>query len=140
LPADMDSTTAYRLSVQDAIQMAVKNNLGIVLRREQLEVARYNIALSLSDFEPIISASYLHRDTSSPPSTIQEGDEGDIFKVLNDSVNLNFSQRFRWGTRIEVGFNNSRLFSSQANAVSPLLFRSDFGIQLTQPLLRGFSF
>ncbi|HVZ33515.1 MAG TPA: hypothetical protein VG963_13880, partial [Polyangiaceae bacterium] len=58
LPEGVDPSSARRLSLADAIALAVKANLGIVLVKQQVQIAQLGIAQNLGAFEPTLNASY----------------------------------------------------------------------------------
>jgi outer membrane protein TolC len=74
-----------------------------------------------------------------PPSTLQEGEAGDILTFQSDGWDADVSQTLPTGTRLAVGFSNSRSESSAGTAVEPVTFRTGVDVSVTQPLLRGFS-
>ena len=65
------------LSMSEAIQLAVRQNLGIVLSREQYVAARRQIDAQWGKyFEPVVRGSYSASDATAPPtlSLLQNGD------------------------------------------------------------------
>ena len=55
---EVDERTEIEREVNEAIEAAVRNNLGIALARERLAAARYGISLSLGGFEPVLRAAF----------------------------------------------------------------------------------
>lgn len=141
LPPGATGEQVLTLSVADAIQLAARNNLGIVLAKTQLGIARAGVGAARGFFEPTLSAGYTRRAARTPPSTILEGtDPNVLFEFNTDEWRAGYQQRTLLGSTLELGFTNVRTESSLNSAVLPLLYRSVIELRLTQPLLRGFAF
>lgn len=140
LPNAKDLETAKRVTLHDALQIAVEHNLNIVLRKDQFLAAKEAVPLGKSRFEPLIASAFQHTDSDSPPSTAQEGRAGDVLKLKNDSWSIGAAQRLPTGTLFNLDWVNSHATSSLGNAVTPTLYRSGLAMKLTQPILRGFAF
>lgn len=141
LPPGAATAQVLPLGVSDAIQVAARNNLGIVLAKTQLGVARAGVGAARGFFEPALVAGYTHRAARTPPSTILEGVNPNVlFEFNTDEWRAGYQQHTGLGTTLELAFTNVRTESSLNSAVLPLLFRSVLELRLTQPLLRGFAF
>ncbi len=140
LPEGVNAAAARRMTLADAIQVAVANNLGVVLSRQYVTSQRYSLAAAKGAFEPEVTARVSHSDSVSPPSTAQEGSAGEILSAKDYGWNVGISHSLRTGTQLSVDMTNSRSSSSLGTAVSPLVYRSALGFSITQPLLKGFSF
>jgi outer membrane protein len=141
LPPGATDEQVLALSVADAIQLAARNNLGVVLARTRLGIARAGVGAARGFFEPTLSASYTHRAARTPPSTILEGTNPNVlFEFNTDEWRAGYQQRTLLGSTLDFGFTNVRTESSLNSAVLPLLYRSVLELRLTQPLLRGFAF
>jgi len=141
LPPGASESPVLTLSVADAIQLAARNNLGIVLAKTQLGIARAGVDAARGFFEPALVAGYTHRAARTPPSTILEGtDPNVLFEFNTDEWRAGYQQRTGLGTTLQLDFTNVRTESSLNSAVLPLLYRSVLELRLTQPLLRGFAF
>jgi outer membrane protein TolC len=139
LPEGLTGGGVRRLALQEAIFLAVENNLGIVLTRAALRASQYDVAASRGQFEPTLSGWYSHEDSVSPPATSQEGMAGDFLEIQRDGWFLGLNHRLRSGTQLGLDFTNSRAESSAGTAVEPIVFRTGVDVRVTQPLLRGFS-
>jgi outer membrane protein TolC len=135
LPEGADANGARRLSLAGTIELALRNNLGIVLSQQQVSLAEQGVELSLGAFEPTLSASYLHQDTDSP----QLLGNGALLESKADRWVAGYSQRIRLGTQLGLEWSNDRTETNPTDPV-PLSYRSELRLQLTQPLLRGFAF
>lgn len=140
LPSTFDASAAWQLDLGDAIQLAVKQNLGVSLERGSVQIAGLGIDVAGGLFEPTLEASYVHGSSRTPPSTLQEGMPGEIFEFVSDRWRLGFSQRVATGMVLSADFVTDRTRSSFESSIAPLNYRSTFSLGLSQPLLRGFSF
>jgi len=140
LPNAKDLQSARRVTLPDAMQIAVEHNLNIVLKKDQFEAAREAVPLGKSRFEPLIAGAFQHTDSDSPPTTAQEGRAGDVLKLKNDTWSVGAAQRLPTGTLFNLDWINSHATSSLGNAVTPVIYRSGLSAKLTQPILRGFAF
>jgi outer membrane protein len=141
LPEAMNPREARPLSLSEAIQIAVQQNLGIVLSREQSKATDEAIGVALGEFEPTVSAQYSHGVATSPPpiSLLQNGDQAQQLNTTTDNWNLQVNQRLETGTQLSLGLTNLRTFVNPGGT-TPLLFNSALTFQLVQPLLRSFAF
>ncbi len=141
LPEGVDPGGARRLSLQDAIALAVKANLGIVLVKQQVQIAETGVAQSLGAFEPTLNASYSHQNEDFPPGGFQNTTTfGSLTESTSDRWLAGYAQRLRLGTQIALQWTNDRTKSRFDSGLLPPLYRSELSLQLTQPLLRGFAF
>lgn len=141
LPESMEATAARRLSLADAIQAAVQSNLGIVLVKQQVAIAEQGVTLSQGPFEPRLSAAYSHQSSDSPPVAPALGDAGRLaLQTSDDRWSLGLAQRTRLGTELSLEWTSDRADTRLGGQDQPLFYRSELGLRLTQPLLRGFAF
>ncbi len=142
LPATMASA-ARPIALHDAIALAVRQNLGIQLSREQSAAAEVGTGVPYGRFEPILTAFYSHGDADTPPpiSLQQEGIPTMLLNIVSDTWNIGVNQRLQTGTLLALNFTNGRSLSSPADPMtSPLFYNSGLALSLTQPLLKGFAF
>lgn len=137
LPAGAAGAQVWRLDLTETIQLAVRNNLDIVLEREQLAIARRGVDLARGELEPVLGIDYRRGDFRRPPVTADEG-EGDV-AAIDDALTLSYQQRFATGLRLGLDVDAVRTRSTAANAIDPINVRSTASLRVTQPLLRGFS-
>jgi outer membrane protein TolC len=140
LPERMAGTTVRKMTLHDAMQIAVQNNLSIVLKKEQFVAAREGIPAARGTFEPAVVGGVQHVNTDSPPSTVQEGQADQLFSLKSDGWNVGVNERILTGATVGVELTSVRTRSSLGNAVQPVLDRSALNLKLTQPILKGFAF
>lgn len=140
LPESMKEMQVRKLSLQEALKIAIANNLGVRLQAQEIAISEANIAESRAAFEPLVEARASYRDSISPPQTTLEGMAGDIFSTVSQLWSVSVSKRIEWGTRFSIDAASSRFRSTAGSAVTPLLYGANLGVSAVQPLLRGFSF
>ncbi len=139
LPASLDGPNTWRLSLTEAVRIAVRQNLDIVLERKVVEASQLAGDVAAGGFEPTVSAGYRHDDLRTPPASAQEGGADQIFDATDDTWRVSIEQRLHSATQLTLDFSSGRSNSSLGTAVQPLNYRSNVTLGITQPLLRGFS-
>jgi|HubBroStandDraft_4_1064222.scaffolds.fasta_scaffold05878_2 outer membrane protein len=151
-----------QISLQDAVDLALQNNLAIVIERYTPWVAEANILRTLSgapllggtvqalgtippmSFDPQV-ASTLSMDQRTIPAnnglTAGTGTSTGILAQLSTHTttgDMAYSQGFHTGTSVSATFNNVRGSSSSANAFFSPFVQSNFIFVASQQLLNGF--
>ena len=139
LPAHWKSRAPRTITLREAIELAMRQNLGLALQREQVRIVDLGRSQALSLFEPSLIASLDRTTSQSAPKTRQEGQEGQIPRYTSDNWNVSISEQLPTGTNVSLNFTNNRAESTLGTAVAPLVFRSTLSLSLTQSLLQGFS-
>lgn len=129
-----------RLDLAGAIEIALRQNLGIVLSRSQVQRARLDVAQAIwSAYEPRLSLSYTHWSSEQPPATLQAGQPGSVITQSQDGWSAGVTQNLPTGGSVTASVSGSRTASTSGTAVQPLNYAPVAGVTLSQPLLRGFS-
>jgi len=126
-----------QLSVNDAVQAALEQNLGLRVQRLEPEIADLTIAQVRGSWMPVLNSTVTNSSNTSPVGSFLSGARD---KLNNDSVraNLGASQLLPWGTNYTVGWNNSRGKSNSTfDSPNPSL-ASNISFSFTQPLARNF--
>lgn len=132
-----------RLSLEDCVAMALANNsdIEIVLFERALSDAELLSAKGI--FDPLLSGSYRHLDTTSPASPTQAA-FGNFTNVslLLDNYQLQVGGLFtRWGTQYNVDYTLER--ETGSFTLNPMTgerlstYGSGVTTTITQPMLRG---
>jgi len=139
LPTTIDATTVWRLDLDEALQLAVRQNLGVTLERKSVRISQLGVTVANGLFEPTVAASYAHGSSRTPPASSTEGMSGEILEFVNDAWRVSLGQRLATGMQLSVDFISDRSRSTRDTAVTPINYRSTLEVSVTQPLLRGFS-
>ncbi len=130
---------ARKLTLEDALTIAIENNLGIRIQSEQVALRIAQVRSSEGGFEPTLSARVAHNDSISPPASSVDGELGQVFESQNQRWSASLAQRLSFGTSLSLDFSSARNRNNSGSAVEPLFYGSNLGLSISQPLLRGFS-
>jgi outer membrane protein len=126
------------LSMEDAVRMALENNLGIQGERLNPEIQSYAVARANAVYAPALISSFTRSNATAPPtdflsSTAATVTNGNLFSQAG------LQQAVRWGGgSYQVTFDGSRGTSDAPNNAFPTSLRSNMSGAFTQPLLRNF--
>jgi outer membrane protein len=131
--------TTLRISSEDAVRMALENNLGI--RAEQLnpQIETYAVAQARAVFGPGLFSQSSTRSSSTPPGNFLTGSAS---TQSNDSISTTagLQQLLPWGgSRYSIGWDASKLTTSDASSRFNPQLDSGLSASFTQPLLRNFT-
>jgi outer membrane protein TolC len=140
VPSQFSHRPRREISRHEAIELALRNNLGLELSREAVRKSDYLRRASYGAFEPLLQLSASRTKQQSPPATAQEGHAGQVLPVTSDLWMGSLTQTLPTATTLGIAFSSSRIDSALGSAVEPLLYRSTLTLTLNQPLLQNFSF
>ncbi len=152
------------ISLQDAVDLALQNNLAIVIERYTPWIAEANVLRTLSgaqplsgtvqalgsipsqSFDPIVSANFSLDNKGIPVNNpIASGTGGSAavgtFSSLYTHTSLGdvaYSQGFHTGTFFSAAFNNVRGSTSSTTSFYDPFVQSNFIFTASQQLLNGF--
>jgi outer membrane protein len=145
------------LSLQDAISLALENNMAIEVERyapwlDEVNLLRAKSGINgLVPFDPAVTGNLNLQDSVTPlnnplfAGVIPTGTTTltivapPAFIQHIGNVNFQYNQYFPTGTQFQVGMTNNRTSSNfgSFNLYNPYL-QSALNVTITQPLLRGF--
>ncbi|HUK89334.1 MAG TPA: TolC family protein, partial [Blastocatellia bacterium] len=130
------------LSLQDAIRLALLNNLTIEQFRQGVQISQYALFAARGVYDITSSAQINFQNFSVPSnqSFFVSGAENGV--ITQKTVNFNFSatQNFeRTGANWQAFFGNSRTITSSFNSLLSPQYSEFFQFIVTQPLMRNFS-
>src|SRR5215468_10428971 len=106
-----------RLGLDDAIAIALQQNLGIVVARSQIQSAKLGVARSIwSAYEPRLGLGYSRSGSEQPPITLQAGQPGSVITSSSDSWNASVSQGLPTGGSLTASVNGGRTASTSGAA------------------------
>ncbi len=139
LPKALASQPIRRLSLQEALALAIENNLGIKIQTEQVAISKASVRASEGGFEPTVRASVNHNDSVSPPASSVDGMLGQTFESQSQRWSASLGQTLSTGTTLSLDFFSARNKNNSGSAVEPLFYGSNLAFSISQSLLRGFS-
>ncbi len=137
----VDTVNQLSLSLEEAIEMALRNNNNIDASRNNVQIAEFNLRGARGIYDPLIEGESYYESASTPTASVIGG-------AVNGSVT---QQRFfnsagvsgwsPWaGGSYALRFDSSRTSTSNTNATLNPQFPSLLTATYTQPLLRNFRF
>jgi HAE1 family hydrophobic/amphiphilic exporter-1 len=136
----VDLSDQLSLTIDQAIDMALKNNNNIDVSRNDLEINQFNLKAARGVFDPLLSSQSYYETATTPTASAIGG-------AVNGSVT---QKRFFTtggvsgftpvgGGQYTADFNGSRSTTSNTNSFLNPQYPSNFTATYTQPLLRNFS-
>ncbi|MBT8334314.1 MAG: TolC family protein [Desulfobacterales bacterium] len=120
------------LSISEAVRMALKNNLNLKLRLEDVVVAEGSAQEAEAPFDALISADVGATEETTTPVTI-EGIEQERTSAWNASV----LKRFTPGTEVDLSWKNGNLDTDSNFYLFDPIYNTGVKVGVTQPLLKG---
>ena len=136
------------LTVQDAIALALQNDLDIAVARYNPLIAETGILSARSglntafNFDPRVNVTGSINHSNTPvgnPFLTGAGTGATSFIQTVDSLSFQYAQSFQTGTSVSVAETNSHTNSTSGNLFNPL-DQSSLTLGISQALLNGFGF
>ena len=132
------SGATMRLSADEAVRMALENNLGIQAERLSPQINTLNVSQARAAYAPVLFSNFLSRNSTQPPSSFITG-SGSILTNESFSQNGGLQQNVPWGGgRYTFSIDGSKVTSSAIDSRYNPQLSSNLSAQYVQPLLRGF--
>jgi outer membrane protein len=136
-PAGAKAGPVSRISIDDAVRLALEQNLSLQVQRLDPQIQGLNIDLIKTAWTPVVSGTVSNASSTSPVSSFFAGATN---ALINDRLGatVQADQLLPWGANYNVTWNNSRAKSNSVyDSPNPAL-GSVLGASYTQPLLRNF--
>ncbi len=119
------------ISFSEVLSLALENNFDIRLARLEQKINRYNIPISRSVYDTLLSAEADYTYDRFKKSS-------DFYGGLNKTGNLDLSlsKKFPWGTDLSLGFSNQYSSSDSFFTSMTSVFESSLQVSFSQPLLK----
>lgn len=135
--AQQPGETVRRLSIDEAVKLAMEQNLGIRIQRIDPQIQDVGIALARSSWAPAFSTSLTRQSQSSASTSSLSGGATSIDNGTF-ATGVSLAQTLPWGGNYTANWNSSRFTTTNLfSSFSPQL-SSNLNLQFTQPLLRNF--
>jgi hydrophobic/amphiphilic exporter-1 (mainly G- bacteria), HAE1 family len=131
------SGAAVRLTVDNAVTMALEHNLDLNADRLDPQISDTRVAAALGAFKPTLTSNVQRNSQVQPPASF-------LVPVATEShamtSNAGVAQRLPWfGTSYSVSWSATNTSSNSfLNSYNPLL-QSGLGLNVSQPLIRDLS-
>ena len=128
------------LSMEEAVRMALENNLGIQAEKLNPQIQALGIARASAAYAPVLFSNLSRRSSTSPPTDFNTSGSGVQISTSADfSTQGGVQQNMKWfGGNYSVSFDGSRTSTNAINQVFNPQMDSGLNAQYNQPLLRNF--
>ena len=136
--ATQSTDVARSLSIDEAVKLALEQNLGIRIQRIDPQVQDVGVSLARSFWAPTLSTSLQKNSQTQQSTSALSGSDSNI---LNGQVttNLGMNQTLPFGGNYTANWQSNRFTSTNLfQNFSPQL-TSTLNLTFTQPLMRNFS-
>lgn len=136
--AEQSSGPEIQLTADEAVRMALENNLGIRSDRLAPRISNLNVAQARAAFAPSLTSSSSTRSSTSPPDFLASGGTSTITTSESIFTSVGVTQNVPWGGgRYSFGLDASKRTVNFTSSFNPQL-NSNLNASFTQPLLRNF--
>ncbi len=126
-----------RVSADEAVKMALENNLGIQAQRLAPQIESYNVAQARAVYAPNLISTTTKRSAASPSGDFLSG-TSDVLTDNSLRTNAGLQQFLPWGGgSYQFTLDASKSTTTRFSNYNPQL-GSNFNATFTQPLLRDF--
>ena len=127
-------STPLKITVDEAVQMALDNNVDLAAARLDPQIGDMRVAAASGLFRPTIASNVQRNNQLQPPSNLLTPTPTRTDLVTS---NVGLNQKLRWfGTSYSVAWDTSHASSdSFLNSYNPLL-RSGLSLSVSQPLFK----
>jgi outer membrane protein len=132
-----ENAALRRLSIDEAVALALEQNLGIRIQRFDPQISDTSVAQARSFWAPSLTSNFSRNgQTQQPTSSLSGGATSILNSNLNTAVGLN--QTLPWGGGYSATWNSSRFTTTNLfQGFSPQI-GSNLNLQYSQPLMRNF--
>ena len=126
-----------QLSADEAVKLALENNLGIRAERLSPQAQALAVAQTRAAFAPVVFGGSTKNSNSSPPQNFLAGNDFTTNAGFRSSAGV--AQQLKWfGGRYQASLDGSRNTTSDPTDPFNPRLSSNFNFNFTQPLLRDF--
>lgn len=122
-----------QLSLDQAVELALRHNLALVVERYTRTQAALGIFQSLGLYDLIGSASLEASDAKNSRTNATQADSSRVYRA-----NAGVSQLLPLGTNVTFGYGANRTEISGGDSLVPNFYGNGFQARVDQPLLRNF--
>jgi outer membrane protein TolC len=127
------------ISMEEAVKMALENNLGIQIERLNPQIQVLGISRANANYAPTLFSTLSRRSATAPPTDFLSAGGVDVVTSANFGTTGGVQQLLKWGGgSYQLSFDGSRATSNAARTLFSPQLGSDFNLTYTQPLLRNF--
>jgi outer membrane protein len=137
-PAPQPAGPLLKVTAEEAVRMALENNLGIQAERIGPQIQTYGVAQARAVFRPNLFSNTTTRSSTSPPDFFASGGFAEATTAERLQTNVGLQQQLGWGgARYSVSLDALRATTTGTQQFNPQL-GSTLAASYVQPLLRNF--
>ncbi len=134
----VDLANQLSLSLEQAVELALRNNNDIDTSRNDVQIAEFNFRGARGIYDPIIGSEGYYESRTTPTASRIGGATNGSVTLQQFFGNAGVTGFSPWqGGSYSFGFTSSRTNTSNTNATLNPQYPTDLTLQYTQPLLRG---
>jgi len=127
-----------QLSADEAVKLALENNLGIRAERLSPQAQAFAVAQTRAAYAPIVFGGSTKNSNSSPPQNFLAGNDFTTNAGFRSTAGV--AQNLKWfGGRYQASLDGARNTTSDPTDPFNPRLSSNFNFNFTQPLLRDFT-
>jgi HAE1 family hydrophobic/amphiphilic exporter-1 len=128
-----------QLSAEQAVALALENNLGLEIARVDPQLQDINLLSARTAWSPTVTTQLSSNSSVSPNQSFLDGGQGGSTSSDGFSSRVGYQQSLPWAGQYDVTWNSNRTVTNNTfTNFSPRL-TSQLQLNYTQPLLRNFS-
>ena len=135
---DVAQTERIELALKQAVQMALENNIDIVVARLGNQISFEETNAAKGFFRPFFSANINNIDTTAPASNQLIG--ADTLEQSFNTYNFTWQQELQFGMQYNLSFNNQRVSTNSAFSGFNPRFDSVIQANVSQPLVQDLNY
>ena len=135
-PGQTGEPSEIPLTLQQAIEMALENNLRVVVSRLDTQVQAEGVASAKGVYKPFISASLNNLDSRSPAQNQLIG--ANVLSSTRTNYALAWDQQLTTGGSYNISWQNLRQTTNSAFSGFNPLYDAALSAQVIQPLAQNF--
>ena len=136
--AAAQDASVRHLTVDEAVKLALEQNLGVQIQRIDPQVQDEGVAQARSAWLPNISSSFTKNSNNSPSTSSLSGTASTITSGLF-SGGVGVNELLPWGGSYNASWGSSRSTTTDISSFFNPILRSNVTANFTQPLLRNFT-
>jgi outer membrane protein len=126
-----------RLTLDEAVSLALENNLGLQASRYNPQLQDLNVALARAAWTPALTTRFAQNGNDQPSTGFLSGSATSTH-TNQFANNVSVEQRLPSGGLYSVGWDSTRSTTNSILSNYPTQLGSTLALSVSQPLLRGF--
>jgi outer membrane protein len=128
-----------RLTIEEAVKLALENNLGIQIARYDPQVEDLSVAQARAAWVPSLTNNFQKNSQDSPNNNFLAGGLGGKTTSASFTNSAGVAQNTPWGGNYSASWDGSRLTTNSTFTTFSPQLRSGLSFSVQQPLVRNFS-